>query len=71
VDDGTLGLKVIYDPMGRRMADCEHAADALDIVRALNAWHAGDWQAAPMVVETIEGEEGEDGDVVEAVWQLA
>ena len=73
VDDWTLGLKVVYNPIGRPMAACPYAADALDIVRALNAWHAGDWQAAPMVAEAAEGEdeEGEEGDVVETTWAVA
>lgn len=54
-DDWTLGLKVIYNPSGRRVAACEHAADALDIVRALNAWHAGDYCAQPLGAGEIEG----------------
>lgn len=77
VDDWTLGLKVIYRPTGEPMdVACAHAADAMDIVRALNAWHAPDWQAAPMVVEADEQDEEEEEregieDVVQAGWSVA
>lgn len=74
LDDWSLGKKVIYDPIGRPMAACQHAADALEIVRALNAWHASDWQAAPLVAEAAEGEdedEEEEEDVVQASWSVA